>query len=77
MPHFVYRLRQDTVLDEEEKSHLVFGVDLVTPQGENEASFPDLFSDPKKAKDFVLLCNKGQLSPMHLFDVIEDFLGTN
>lgn len=34
----------------------------------------DIFFDYKKAKDFVVLCNRNELSPIHLDDVIEDIL---
>ena len=77
MSHLSYRLREDTVYDEEEKSHLVYGIELANERGEIEACFPDLFCDRQKAKEFVSLCNQNQLSPIHLLDVIEDLLGQN
>ena len=35
----------------------------------------DISSNKNAIKDLVDLCNRLELSPIHLYDVIEDFLG--
>ena len=34
----------------------------------------DLSEDEQKVSSFVTLCNKAELSPVHFFDAVEDFL---
>ena len=38
------------------------------------ASVSDITSNIQMLSELVILCNKLQLSPLHLYDVIEDFL---
>lgn len=33
---------------------------------------PDVFLDKQKAERFVVMCNRLQLDPLHLLDVVED-----
>lgn len=69
-----YRMRQDTVCDEDGAPHTVFGIEAVTSDDEILMSFPDVFFEIEKAQDFVRLCNEGHLSLLHLPDVVEDAL---
>jgi len=73
MPHVIYQIRED-LLEEGEKARLAFGIDLILEEGEKR-SFPDLFSDEKKAEEFAALCNGGALSEVHFLEVLDDFLG--
>lgn len=34
----------------------------------------DVFVNREKAENFVFLCNKLELSPIHLYDVLDDIL---
>ena len=38
------------------------------------ARLHDITSDKNALTELVLLCNRLQLSPIHLYDVVEDFL---
>lgn len=40
------------------------------------ASVHDITSDKHRLEELVSMCNRSRLSPIHLDDVIEDFLGT-
>ena len=37
-------------------------------------SFSDITSDEQKINELVLLCNQYNLSPLHLADILEDYL---
>lgn len=63
-----YLLRTDEVIDEENNTHTVYGVDVPT----EHISIPDIFCDRARAEKFVDTCNTLDLSPIHIFDVIED-----
>ena len=65
-----YILRTDEVHDEENHPHTVYGVDVPT----EGISIPDIFCDRARAENFVNTCNKLDLSPLHIFDVVEDVL---
>lgn len=63
-----YILRNDTVTDENGHQYTAYGVDVPTEQ----ISIPDIFCDRTRAENFVNTCNKLDLSPIHIFDAIED-----
>lgn len=68
-----YKIRQDQLKDEDIGRYISYGIDVV----ENEAvlrSVKDITTDEARLSGLVDLCNKLQLSPVHLDDVIEDFL---
>lgn len=66
----LYKLRIDKVKDEQNRTHDVYGVDVF----QRVQSVPDIFTDDQSAERFVNLCNRLQLAPIHLNDVIEDAL---
>lgn len=66
----LYKLRIDKVQDEQRRTHTVYGIDVF----ECIQSAPDIFTDGQRAKQLVSLCNRLQLAPIHLHDVIEDAL---
>ena len=68
-----YKIRQDQLKDEDIGRYISYGIDVV----ENEAilrSVKDITTDEARLSGLVDLCNKLQLSPVQLDDVIEDFL---
>ena len=71
---YMYCIRNEIKFDEEEKEHVVYGIEAVDTTGEILLSFSDVFFDKQKAEDFVNLCNSGRLSLLHFADVVEDVL---
>ena len=68
-----YKIRLDQLKDEDIGRYISYGIDVV----ENEAvlrSVKDITTDEARLSGLVDLCNKLQLSPVQLDDVIEDFL---
>lgn len=65
-----YILRSSEVVDEEEHTHTVYGIDVPT----EHISIPDIFTDRATAVKFVNTCNELELSTIHIYDVIEDVL---
>ncbi len=72
--NYTYKLRTDTIFDEDGCSHIVYGIDVVNSDNSIKQSVPDIFFDLDKATRFVHTCNKLKLEYIHLFDVIEDIL---
>ncbi len=69
---YTYRLREDTIHDEEGKEYIVYGIEAVNSKKKVPSSFSDIFFDKQKAKTFVNLCNEGKLELIHLTDVVDD-----
>lgn len=69
-----YRVRKDTIHDEERKAHTVYGIEAVGAGGEILSSFSDVFFDRQRAERFVGLCNAGGLSLIHFPSAVEDAL---
>ena len=65
-----YRLKTDTVHDEHGIPHTVYGINAPTEQ----IAVSDIFYHKAEAKAFIKKCNKLDLSPLHLPDVIDDLL---
>lgn len=55
-------------------SHVGYGITLKSDVSQCAVSFSDITVDREEAARLVELCNKLQLSPIHLKDVIDDFL---
>ncbi len=70
----VYRLKTDTIYDEERCLHTVYGIVAVDTFGKVITSFSDVFFDKSKAEHLVTLYNRENLSPIHLEDIIKDAL---
>lgn len=70
----IYKLRCDTVIDEDGCSYTVYGIAALNTFGEILVIFDDIFFDKQKALDFINLCNTEGLELIHLNDVIEDLL---
>ncbi len=60
-------------MDENGVKHTVYGME-VHQNGRVMRAIADIFFDKKRALHFVELCNRLQLDPIHLDDVIEDIL---
>ena len=65
-----YILRSDTILDDQGKPHTVYGIELPSAQ----LAVRDVFYHRSEAQAFINKCNKLNLSPIHLYEVIEDLL---
>lgn len=64
----IYKASQKEIYDEQGIKHTVYGVSLYI----KARTTHDVFTDKKKADNFVNLCNQLQLDPIHLDDVIQD-----
>lgn len=64
----MYRTTKSLITDEDGNSHLTYGI------SDDERSFSDISTDKSKIERLVMLCNEQKISPIHLDDVIEDFL---
>ena len=69
-----YRVRTDTMHDEERKAHTVYGIEAVGSDGKILSGFSDVFFDKQKAECFADLCNDGDLSLIHFLNAVEDIL---
>lgn len=67
---YIYNLRTDNVTDENGQNISVYGITVL----KIEESIPNIFSDESEAKNFVSLCNREKLEPIHLHSVIEDLM---
>ena len=69
-----YILRTDTVTDEDNTQHTVYGITALNENSETVDTYPDVFFDKKKAENFVTLCNTEKLELLHLADAVENIL---
>lgn len=70
----IYTLRIDSVTDEDNCKHNVYGITAIDTFGNILATFEDVFFDKEKAEEFIKLCNEEKLELIHLENVIEDIL---
>ncbi len=68
-----YQLREDKFEDESNQLHTVFGIDI-TDNGVVVRMIPNVFYCKEKGQSFVDLCNRLELDPIHIDDVIADAL---
>lgn len=72
-----YKIRKDTVFDEENNTYEVYGIDAVETSGEREVvleSYSDIFFDKTKAEEFVTRCNEERLCLIHLKGRLENLI---
>ena len=69
MTNHTYKIREDIVYDERGKPHNVYGITL-----DGSLSIPDIFTSRPAAEEFIKLCNRLDLSPEHVYEVIDDIL---
>ena len=65
----VYRVTESSLVDEEGVLHRVYGIEVI-----QRSTIPDIFTDYIEAQKFVDLCNRLEVSPIHIRDVIDDYL---
>lgn len=65
-----YKLRTDTVRSELGQPVTVYGIEAPL----HNISIPDIFTSKLAAEEFVNLCNRLDLSPEHIYEVIDDLL---
>ena len=66
----MYKIKEKLVTNDNNQTYTSFGIEYP----EENLYIPDIFSDRKCAEDFIALCNRLDLSPVHIFDVLEDIL---
>lgn len=69
MTNRTYKIREDIFYDEFGKPHTVYGITL-----DDALSIPDIFTSRPAAEEFIKLCNRLELSPLHIYEVIDDLL---
>ena len=70
-----YSIMENLVCDEDQAVYtIMYGIQAINPNGEIVKCYSNIFFDKKDADSFVKVCNEGQLSLIHLEDVIEDRL---
>lgn len=69
-----YTLKTDKIHSEENKLFIVYGIIAADSEKHIISSIADIFCDKIKAERFIDLCNKDQLSVLHLNDAINDML---
>lgn len=70
-----YKLTETTVTDGSGTAHAAFGIALYQAESDQPTRvIGGIFTDRAAAEEFISLCNRLELSPDHLDDVIEDVL---
>ncbi len=64
-----YSVRTDTIFDEDRK-RTAYGLNI-EPNG---ISIPDIFTDKGRAEQLADTCNRLEVSPLHIYEIIEDLL---
>jgi len=70
----VYGLRTNIVYDDDGRTHIGYGIEVLNGENAKVTVVDDVFLDMAKAVTFIALCNTVKLNPIHLTDVIEDML---
>ena len=68
-----YKLCIDTVIDEDGNVIKAYGIEL-RKNGSIEEYIVDISTNRDRVSLLINLCNKLNLDPIHIYDVIEDFL---
>ena len=74
---FEYRAFEEELTLPDVGNYTAYGIKVfeISESGERcIISLPDVSTDKAFVEALAYLCNKEELSPMHLFDVAEDFL---
>jgi len=69
-----YRIKEG-YWETEGKGSVVYGVEVTEREQGIVMTVENVFCDRKTAQDFVTLCNRGGLDPIHLSEVLEDVIG--
>lgn len=70
---YFYVAEKEFKINEYGKEYTCYGI-RVYENNQMIKFLPDVFPDETNAKDFTDMCNRSQLNPIHLEDVIEDYL---
>lgn len=70
---YFYVTEKEIKINEYGKEYTCYGI-KVYENSQVLKSMSDVFPDETIAKDFADMCNRSQLNPIHLEDVIEDYL---
>ena len=68
-----YKIRQDQLKNEDFGRYIAYGID-VFENGTLVRSVKDITTEEARLSVLVDLCNRLQLSPFQLDDIVEDFL---
>ena len=68
--NYIYNLRTDNICDEKGDETSVYGITVF----KIEESIPNVFSDEIEAYNFISLCNREKLEPVHLHCVLKDLM---
>ena len=71
---FQYGLCSSVVFDEEGKEHTTYGITVKDSTGTVLRRVKDISLDRKEVSELIGQCNRLHLEPVHLDDVIDDFL---
>lgn len=71
---YYYSIRTDTVRDEADNVWTVYGITIADENGAVIKTIPDVFLNKAQVEEFVNLCNKLQLAPVHIMDAIDNAL---
>lgn len=72
-----YKVVEEKLYNVDIGNYTAFGIQMLAVSGRREMildTVSDVSLDRKKIEQFVLDLNKFKLSPIHLMDVIEDFI---
>lgn len=75
---YLYQVIRENLYNVDIGSYVSFGLKIyyINDRVAQEAcTISDICIDEKKIRKLAAACNREQLSPLHIFDVIEDFLG--
>lgn len=72
---YTYQIREDLFCDEDGTLVPIYGIEVFSPSSPTPLfSYSDLFTRRHQAEELIALCNRLELDPVHLIDVIEDAL---
>ena len=73
--NYTYRMRTDTIFDEEYRTHTVYGIEAFDLSNRKLEAVPDVLFEKNKMESFVTRCNAEKISLLNLLNEIEDLIG--
>ena len=64
----MYRINKSFVTDEDGVKHETYGISF------DDKNIYDISTEKDKVEKLIKLCNENDASPLHINDIIEDFL---
>lgn len=71
---YQYLTIRQTLLSNELGIYKTFGINVVNRTGETVFTIPDVSPSREFAENLCRICYENQLSPIHLINIIEDFI---